>query len=252
MTTRTGPPPKSTCPRSSLTAAKRWPSACSALQPAEHGRLGRRVDLQGAVAALPAGARSRARARRSWARRRAPPAAPARRRAPRPASPVRPRSPAVSYEGARDHGPARGDHACGRPAADPRGRRDGQDADARRALRLARRAGDARGRDPRPDRRARPGRRAARAGRGAAGRLGALRGAVGDHAAGVLRAAAARGGARGGRRSVRHAGDGGRPAGAAARADRRAAARLARPARQPERACSARSSSGSTGSRTSW
>ena len=93
------------------------------------------------------------------------------------------------------------------------------------------------------------GRRPARAHRAA--RAGALRGAVDHDVPRLLRAAAPRRGARGRGGPVRGARDALGPARDAARADRRAPARLARPARQPERACSARSCSGSTGSRTS-
>ena len=78
------------------------------------------------------------------------------------------------------------------------------------------------------------GRRPARAHRAA--RAGALRGAVDHDVPRVLRAPAPRRGARGRRRPVRGARDALGPARDAARADRRAPARLARPARQPERA----------------
>ena len=75
-------------------------------------------------------------------------------------------------------------------------------------------------------------RRAARAPRVRARRR--LRGADRHHRPRLLRARPARRGAGGGARPVRHAGHARRPPGDAARADRRAAARLARHPRQPE------------------
>ena len=47
-------PPKSTTPRSSLTAVKRAPAACSCVELGEHDVLGGLVDQQRAVAALAA------------------------------------------------------------------------------------------------------------------------------------------------------------------------------------------------------
>ena len=205
------PPPKSTWPRSSLTAVKRWPSACSASS---------RPNTAASAAASISSVRSPpsprvpvSRARSAVVGARGEHVAQLPRGAARGAEPVRcaatltgrilrrcPRRTTLRS--------ARRSRTRGGPLLVLGGRGHRQDADARRALRLARRrratpaGGDPRARPSRP----RPPTtlRERIEERRVAGR--ATRSSSVTTFAGLLRAAAARRGARGGRRPVRHAG----------------------------------------------